>query len=132
MGSTDDMAKQPLLLIIDHDGRTAKLLARLLKEDGFRAEVVCDAGRALGRLSRAPKPDVIVTDFRMPHADGVTIAQYARSRLPAIPIFIVTGYPELVVAGSMQPQPFVFTKPLGYSELTSALRAALQPPPPPA
>jgi len=119
-----DGPELPLLLVIDDDGRTARLLARLLKEDGYRVEVVCDGAAALARLARGPFPDAIVTDFRMPHADGMAVAQFARSREPGIPVFIVTGYPELIEDVGLLPKPVVFTKPLTYPELTTALRLA--------
>ena len=35
---------------------------------------------AIARLACNPLPHAIVTDFRMPHADGMAVAQFARSR----------------------------------------------------
>ncbi len=61
----------------------------------------------------------------MPHADGVEVARFARSQEPIIPVFIVTGYPKLVEDGGLVPRPVVFTKPLTYPDLTTALRIAL-------
>ena len=69
-----------------------------------------------------PIPDAIVTDFRMPHADGMAVAQFARSRSRSIPVFILTAYPELIEERGMLPKPIVFTKPLTYPELTEALK----------
>ena len=122
--STPERSQLPLLLVIDDDGRTARLLARLLTQDGYRVEVICDGATAIARLARSPCPDAIVTDFRMPHADGMAVAQFARSREPNIPVFIVTGYPELVEDRGLRPKPVVFTKPLTYPELMTALRLA--------
>jgi CheY-like chemotaxis protein len=116
------LASRRLVLVIDDDTRSAHLLARLLRQDGFDVEVAGDGGAALRRLERAPSPDAIVTDFRMPQADGMAVAQFARARSPAVPVLVVTGYPELVDEKQLDPRPIVLTKPISYVELTDALR----------
>lgn len=117
------------VLVVDDDVRTARLLARLLGEDGFEVEVATDGAAAIARLSRSPLPDALVTDLRMPHADGMAVARYARSRNPRIPIFIVTGYPELLTRLDdlidLHSETRVFPKPLAYTELTAAMRGSL-------
>ncbi len=116
-------ATYPLILVVDDDTRTARRLAELLREDGYKVEVVCDGALAVGRLSRSPLPDVLITDVQLPHVDGVAVAQYARSGRPNVRVIFVTGYPELVDgerddAGSPA---LVFTKPLDYEALHAAL-----------
>lgn len=113
------------VLVVDDDVRTARLLARLLGEDGFEVELATDGAAAIARLSRSPLPDALVTDLRMPHADGVAVARYARSRAPQIPIFIVTGYPELLTRLDDLIATRIFPKPLAYPELTAAMRGSL-------
>jgi CheY-like chemotaxis protein len=113
------------VLVVDDDVRTARLLARLLSEDGFEVEVSSDGATAIARLSREPMPDVLVTDLRMPHADGLSVARYARSLSPTIPVFIVTGYPELASSHELSPVARVFAKPLAYPELTAAMTGSL-------
>lgn len=115
------------VLVVDDDVRTARLLARLLIEDGFEVEVSPDGATAIARLSRSPTPDMLVTDLRMPHADGLSVARYARSLNPSIPVFIVTGYPELVgsIDKVLAPVARVFTKPLAYPELTAAMSGSV-------
>ena len=117
--------ERPLVLVVDDDARSARLLAKLLREDGFDAEVAFDGGAAIARLSQAPIPDAMVVDFKLPHADGMTIASYARTRRARMPIFIVTAYPELLRdREALEPPPNVFSKPLDYGDLRSALAAA--------
>jgi len=121
------VSKRCRVLVVDDDVRTARLLARLLNEDGFEVEVSSDGARAIARLSREPAPDVLVTDLRMPHADGLSVARYARSLHPSMPVFIVTGYPELVgsIDKVLNPAARVFTKPLAYPELTAAMSGSV-------
>jgi CheY-like chemotaxis protein len=112
------------VLIVDDDGRTARLLAQLLEQDGFDVEVVTDGAQAIARLSRAPLPDLLLTDLRMPHVDGLVVARFARAMRPSIPVFFVTSYPELLwrVDDDLHPAAQVFSKPLAYPELTAAMR----------
>ncbi|MDI3282680.1 response regulator [Polyangium sp. 15x6] len=112
-----------LVLLVDDDIRSARVFVRMLREDGFDVEVAHDGAHAIGRLSRAPAPDVLVTDIQMPHADGIAVAKYARSCNPTLPIFMVTGYPEIVAARAkaFDPEPRIFTKPLDYPAFAKEL-----------
>jgi two-component system response regulator MprA len=118
---------RPLVLIVDDDARSASLLARLLRADGYEAEVTNDGATALARLTRNPVPHAIVTDFHLPHADGLAVARYARSRRPAVVLFVVTGSPNsLANAADPLDQPLhVLTKPLDYPDLLGRLATAL-------
>jgi DNA-binding response OmpR family regulator len=121
-------AKRPLVLIVDDDVTSARALARLLASDGFDAEIATDGAAALSRLTRAPIPAAMVTDFHLPHADGLAISRYARSRSPLMPVFVVTGYPY-AFGNETDPLPppaaEVFVKPLDYGSLVLRLSAAL-------
>jgi two-component system response regulator MprA len=118
---------RPLVLVVDDDARSATLLARLLRADGYEAEVTNDGAAALARLTRNPVPHAVVTDFHLPHADGLAVGRYARSRRPAVALFVVTGYPNsLTNAADPRDQPLhVLTKPLDYSDLLRRLASAL-------
>jgi CheY-like chemotaxis protein len=40
------------------------------------------------------RPDVLVTDIKMPRIDGFDLAQYARDRIPGLPVVMMSGYAE--------------------------------------
>ncbi len=109
-----------LILVVDDDARSARTLANMLREDGYEVDVAVDGACAIARLSRQPMPSVLITDIRMPNADGATVSHFARSRYPDLPIIMVTGYPNLA-PHSLEPQPIVITKPLQYDDLSAAL-----------
>lgn len=121
------LPKQNLVLVVDDDVRTARLFVRMLREDGFEVELAHDGAAAIGRLGRAPMPDALVTDLSMPHADGLAVAKYAQACRPGLPVFLVTGYPELAArrTSALDPEPQVFTKPLDYAELSRELALAV-------
>lgn len=112
-----------LILLVDDDVRSARILARMLREDGFDVELAIDGAAAIGRIAWAPLPDVLVTDLRMPHADGMAVVRYARSRRANLPVLIVTGYPDLVPQDdALDPALTVLSKPLDYALLHQELR----------
>lgn len=116
--------KAPLVLIVDDDGRSARKLAQMLREDGYDVEVATDGAAAIGRLSRSPLPNILLTDLNLPYADGTAVACYARSLRSDIPVFVITGYPQRATQlKALAPEPVVFTKPLAYEDLTAALKA---------
>jgi len=121
------IAPRALVLIIDDDARSASLLGRLLRADGFDTEVTTDGAAALARLTRSPVPDALITDFHLAHADGLAVGRYARSRRAAMPIFVVTGDPSSVLRASdpLGEPTVLLTKPIDYADLVARLRAAL-------
>lgn len=117
-----------LILLVEDDVRSARILVRMLRDDGYEVELATDGAAAIGRLSRKPLPDVLVTDLRIPHADGEAVARYARSLDADMPVLVMTGYPEM--AARME-QPMggdmtILTKPLDYGELVEDIRKALR------
>ena len=112
------------VLLVESDARAARLLARMLREDGYEVEIVVDGGAAVGRLSRGARPDIVLADHRLAHTDGVAVLRYARVRAPEARLVLVTNRRDLVEreltaedAGLV-----VLEKPFGYADLVSRLR----------
>ncbi len=57
-------------LIIDNDPAFASSLVRLVKREGFRAEVAFSGDDALNRISEI-QPDLVIVDLGLPGMDGV-------------------------------------------------------------
>jgi len=113
------------ILVVEDDERSGRMLADLLRGDGFTVEVCAGGPSGVERLARSPAPDVLVTDLRMPEVDGVAVARLARSRSPAMPILLITAYPELArrLEDCASPSPMVFIKPINYAALVETLSA---------
>jgi CheY-like chemotaxis protein len=118
---------RPLVLVVDDDARSASLLARLLRADGYETEVTINGAAALARLTRDPVPEVLITDFHLAHADGLAVSRYARSRRAGMPVFMVTSHPQSLESAAQDADaPIeVLTKPLDYAELLRRLGVAL-------
>lgn len=124
----DSSSKPLLVLLVDDDLRTARRMAEMLSEDGFAVEVARDGAAAISRLARSPIPDAVVTELNLPHADGNTVGQFARTRRAEMQIIVVTGYPHLLksAAFGFEP-PLVFTKPVDYASLRDVLQGNTPP-----
>lgn len=129
--SEADGQHPPFVLLVDDDLRTTRRMADMLREDGFAVEIARDGAAAVARLSRSPIPDAVVTELTTAHADGVAIGRFARARRPGMPVLVLTGYPNLFRAEDFSdgPPAMLFTKPIEYAALRSALRDALDTPP---
>jgi diguanylate cyclase (GGDEF)-like protein/PAS domain S-box-containing protein len=89
-----------LILILDDRGTNRKILGRLAQSVEPDAEVVAfaDPVETLEWL-KANEPDLIITDYRMPHLDGAEVTSHIRrTRSGAdVPIVVVTAYDDPVL-----------------------------------
>ena len=85
----------PLIHVVedDHDHRVA--LCDLIEAAGYRAEAFADGAAALAATSR---PDLILTDLRMPGIDGQQLLEAARDRDPDCPVVLISGHGDLAQA----------------------------------
>ena len=86
------MRNRPLVLMVDDDVDTRDMYAWSLQARGFD---VVGAGTAAkgGDLAERDRPDVVITDFTLPGADGFTLASRIRAT-PAVadtPVILVSG-----------------------------------------
>ncbi len=118
-----------VVLIVDDDARSATLLAKLLRGDGYETVVTNDGARAIARLTRDPLPDAVISEFHLPHADGLAVARYARSRCAGMPIFFLTAHPHALKSaiGWVGDPILLLTKPVDYADLLVRLGAPLGP-----
>lgn len=81
------------VLIIDDNAVNLKLVAYLVKAQGYEVDTAIDAESALGAL-QVKKPDVILMDLQLPGVDGLELTRRIKAD-PAtrdVPIIAVTAY----------------------------------------
>ncbi len=119
---TDNGGAQPRILIVDDDENAARMLGRLLTEDGYSVVVAFDGVSAFARLESA-RFDVLITDLRMPHIGGLAVATFAQKQPqgPAL-VVIVTSYPELIARAEPHLRnALVMAKPIDYVSFAAEL-----------
>ncbi len=87
------------LLVVDDDVSIKELLVEYLATRGFRVDGTSD-GRVALELMRSASYDLVLTDFQVPHVDGLDILRVARQRTPPLPTILTTGYGTVEAAVS--------------------------------
>jgi DNA-binding NtrC family response regulator len=78
------------ILVADDKENILKLFARILG-DGYELTTAADGGRAIS-LVAAQNFDVVVTDLRMPSADGFEVLRAVKARSPDTEVVMMTAY----------------------------------------
>ena len=81
-----------VLFVDDHPLFREGLRAALEALDpGLRVVTATDAAGALAALAADPSIDLCLTDFRLPHADGIDLAREVRTRHPSVAVALLSG-----------------------------------------
>jgi DNA-binding NtrC family response regulator len=79
------------ILVIDDEPEILTNCELLLTEEGYRCWTLSDPKNFRALLSEV-RPDVVLTDVRMPGVDGMTLLTLAGADDPALPVIIMTAY----------------------------------------
>ena len=88
------MAEPVLVWVIDDDQAIRFVLERALGKAGYVTRSFASVAAVTGALDDAA-PDVIITDIRLPDADGLTVLQALEERGLDIPVIAMTAFSDL-------------------------------------
>jgi chemosensory pili system protein ChpA (sensor histidine kinase/response regulator) len=86
------VAKAPLVLVVDDSLTVRRVTERLLLREGYRVSLAKDGQDALERLAEE-RPAVVLSDIEMPRMDGFELARRLRAN-PAwadLPVIMITS-----------------------------------------
>jgi len=83
------------ILVAEDDPLVRRTTVRYLKGKGYNVLEVSDGKEAL-QLFREKKPDVLLTDLRMPELDGMHLVQKVLLEAPFVPVIIFSGMGTMV------------------------------------
>ncbi len=120
-------AVEPRVLVVDDEPRARQALVELLEGEGYQVREASDGFKALGVL-RKWKPEVLLTDWRMPVMDGITLLKKAREESPGLACVVMTafGSVESAVEAMKAGADDYMTKPLNFDAVTLTLQRAMQ------
>src|SRR5215831_8424415 len=115
------------ILLVEDDGKAAKLLAKGLQEEGFVVDVA-STGEEGEEQAAVSEYDVIVLDWLLPGKDGIAVCRALRARDLSTPILMLTARDGLAdrVMGLGTGADDYLTKPFAFAELLARIRALLR------
>ena len=121
------MSQAANVWIVDDDRSIRWVLEKALQQDGLQPVCFDSADSALQRLQRHPRPDVLISDIRMPGSSGLELLASVRELHPGLPVIIMTAHSDLDSAvASYQGGAFEYLpKPFDVDEAVALVRRAL-------
>src|SRR5450432_2926524 len=77
------------ILVADDELNLRRVLVALLRREGHE---VVQAASGLEAIDRLADVDVVITDLRMPGADGMEVLRSASKNHPQVPVIMITAY----------------------------------------
>jgi PAS domain S-box-containing protein len=115
------------IVLIDDEADIREVISITLKDAGYQVTTASD-GRSGLRLCEEKKPQIVITDIRMPGMDGLHVLERLKKTSPDIEVIVATAFGEMDVAIralQLDASDFV-TKPVNDESLHLALTRAKQ------
>ena len=82
------------ILIVDDEENARIGLTKLLAQEGYEVDSVADGCEALEYLC-GKRVNLVITDIKMPHMNGLAFLQELSRRHPSIYVIMITAYGEV-------------------------------------
>ncbi len=86
-----------ILIVEDKDSLRA-MLEEMLKAEGLTVLGLASGSQAVERLRGGERLDLVLTDWRLPGADGLAVLDAARALDPTLPVLVMTAYGSIETA----------------------------------
>jgi DNA-binding NtrC family response regulator len=80
------------ILLVEDEPHVAETLRDILVHEGFQVETAENGKKALGRLTRGHRFDLVITDMKMPEMDGLELLRQTQKLGKNLPVIVLTGY----------------------------------------
>jgi DNA-binding NtrC family response regulator len=113
------------VLIVDDETAILDTLRILLKREGFAVETAVGGQQGIDRMHET-RPDVLLTDVRMPGVGGLEVLLAARELDPSLPVILMTAQASLQTAirAVNEGAYYYIQKPFANDELLAIVRRA--------
>jgi DNA-binding NtrC family response regulator len=125
------MASEPTskgaILIAEDEAAVRESLAEVLRAEGYEVIAVADGGAALAALD-AREVDLVLSDLRMPGADGLSVLTHAREVAPQTLVLLMTAHAtvETAVEALQRGAQDYLLKPLIFEDVLHKIARLLQ------
>lgn len=124
---TSPAAQGYRILVVDDETIVLSLVRDALEDENYLIETSSNSQDALA-LAQSEPFDLLITDIRMPHMDGIELVRKVREVRPDIAIIFMTGYANLSSAKNAikQGASDYIMKPFELVEIRQAVKNALK------
>jgi DNA-binding NtrC family response regulator len=118
---------KPSILVVDDDENLRWVTQTQLEDAGYEVVAVPDGEAALQSLNQR-RPDLVLTDLKMPGMSGMDLLKRIKAIDSEIPVLIITAFGTIQSAvESVKTGAYDYlTKPFEYEELVLCVRRALE------
>jgi DNA-binding NtrC family response regulator len=114
------------VLVVDDDPLVRNAMARTFKRHHV---TVAENGRAAAEQIERSKPDIIISDLKMPEMDGIELAEHIQERWPELSsriVFVSGTTSQIERARKVAPQQPLLTKPVSSKQLEQRIAEVLE------
>ena len=121
------MARQDIVWVIDDDRSIRWVLEKALTQEDMAVKAF-DSANEIAELLDRQRPDVVITDIRMPGVSGLELLKTIHAKSPEIPVIIITAHTDLESAvASYRGGAFEYLpKPFDVDEAVRLTRRAIE------
>ena len=121
------MSRALRIAVADDEPDVRDYFRRILPRLGHQVVAVAQTGRELVEQCRATRPDLVITDIKMPDLDGIEAA-VAIGRDELVPVILVSAYhnPQLFARAQGEHILAYLVKPTKQADLEAAITIAMR------
>lgn len=115
------------ILVVDDEKSLREVLSIMLKRAGYTVTEASDGDEAIGHVNKEIY-DLVITDLRMPKADGMEVLKAVKSSSPDTVVLVITAFAtsDSAVEAMKQGAYDYLTKPFQVDEVQLIIRNALE------
>src|SRR5690349_619738 len=115
------------LLVVEDKESIASMLQETVQAEGDEADVAPNGAEAIDKIAAGRRYFAVVTDLRMPGADGIAVLRQVKETDPECPVIVMTAFGTIENAvEAMRLGAFDFVqKPVDVDHLLILLRRCL-------
>src|SRR5262249_29155639 len=126
-GKERPMTRALRIVVADDEPDMRQYFQRMLPRLGHKVVATATTGRELVDLCRAEKPDLVITDIKMPDLDGIEAALQIEEHRP-VPIILISAYHDAALIQRAEANHVLgyLVKPIKQADLEPSIALAVR------
>jgi len=127
MGRVEPLTDHHSVLVIDDEESIRFFLEKTLGRSGYDVVTAADGEEGLQSF-RTRRPDIVITDLKMPGLDGIGVLERVKTLAPEVPVVMITGFGtiENAVEAMKRGADDYLTKPFDGRAIRAVVKRILQ------